>query len=711
MQPANFDSMKVLILCAVIFSAGMTHADPYVIFSDNGKMGIKDELGQVVLPPSFDALGWSDGSFSVIGNVTGYRMNNRWGILTLKHEYITTADYESLVYGGADNIIARKRINPAQTKTGCINFRGEIKIPFQYEGISIYGLCAIVFNLSNARYVYGLIDLENQVLIPVRYKNIYPLGTLRYAVENEAGKIALHGEDGKPITEFQIDSISQFRNSKAVVYENLKQGLIDRDGVIKLKSMYRSIEITEENNVQVQPPHEWFFISSKNEIVNRYEADELSPVNENLFLIKTSGRYGLIDNDLKIVSPVRYERITPIGNDMYLIRQAGKMGVIKTDNTLVIPAVYDSLSAHDSILRAFKKIEGWSLIDLNNKTLTPKNYDWIGQPINNLFPAMNNHYRGAISTTGDEIIHCVFDSLVEISHDLLVVKFKNQFGIINRREDWLVAPQTERIHLINEQVYAQHQFPNIFLKNFTREIVYFTDNRLEFKQNFFIEYLTDGTEKTIDYQGILINRLNPPAVSNVERVFQSSEGFRGIKRDDKFGFIDERGRLRIANRYDDIDEFHEGLASFKLLGKWGFINTSDQIIINPNYEKAGHFQRGHAVVSRNGKSGVIDKKGNTILAFQYDSIHVLTSHKFLLFAGGQRGLAEMNGSILIDARFDQLTELDNDLVLVGVDGKFGAVTTTGLNIIPITYESLSYDKNRNQFLALKKSEWKEVEVK
>jgi WG containing repeat len=703
--------MKALILSVFIFCIGLAHADPYVIFSDNGKKGIKDERGQVIIPPSFDALGWSDGSFSVIGNVTGYRTNNQWGVINLKNEFITKADYESLVYAGADNIVVRKRINPAQVKAGCINLQGEVKIPFQYEGISIHGLRAIVFNLERAKYVYGLIDLENHILIPIRYKNIYPLGTLRYAVENESGKIALHGENGKPITDFQIDSISQFRDSKAIIYENLKQGLIDRDGNIKLPSIYRSVQITGENKVRVEPPYEWFFITDKNEIVNRFSADELIPVNEKLFIIKTSGKYGLIDNDLKLVCPVLYDILNPMGDDFFLARKAGKMGVIKSNNTITVPFVYDSLYAGDKVLRAFRKIEGWSLIDRNNVTLTLKNYDWIGSQKKNLLPVINNHYWGVVSITGEEIVHCVFDSLVEISNDLLVVKFKNQYGIINSHEDWLVAPQPLPIHLINNQLYSQKQSSNILLKNFKGEIVYFTDNRLEYKEDHFIEYLTDGTEKTIDYQGRLMNRVSPPAISNVERIFKSSEGMRGVKRDGKFGFIDERGRLRIANRYDDVGEFHEGLAAFKLIGKWGFLNTSDQVIINPNYEKVSNFQNGLAIAYRGGKSGVINKKGNPILTFQYDSIHCLPNKKFLLFAGGRSGLADENGSILIDPRFDHLSQLDNELVLVGIDGKSGALTSSGLNVIPIIYERLSFDKKHNLFLAFKKSEWKEVEVK
>lgn len=703
--------MKGVVILVAFFSFSIAHADSYLIFSDNGKMGIKDEKGQVVIPPSFDALGWSDGSFSVIGNVTGYRMNNHWGIITLKNEFITKADYESLVYAGADNIIARKRINPAQIKTGCVNLQGEVKIPFLYEGISIYGLRAIVFNLSRAKYVYGLTDLENNILIPIQYKSIYPLGTLRYAVENEAGKIALYGENGNPITSFQIDSISQFRDSKAIVFENLNQGLIDRDGAIKLKSIYRTIRITGENKVQVQLPHEWLFINDKNEITNRFSADELIPIDEKLFIIKISEKYGLIDNELKLLCPVLYDQLTPLGDDLYLTRQSRKMGVVKSDNTPVIPFIYDTLYSEGNVLRAFKKIEGWSLIDRRNKSLTQKNYDWIGSQNQNIFPVMNNHYWGALNTNGDEIVHCVFDSLVQISNDLLVVKFKNQYGIINIHEDWLVAPQAKPINLINNQLYSQKQSPNIFLKNFNGDIVYFTDNRLEFKEDFFLEYLADGTEKTIDYQGRTVNRVSPPAISNVERVFQSSEGFRGIKRDGKFGFIDERGRLRVANRYDDIGEFHEGVAPFKLIGKWGFINTSDQVVINPNYEKVSNFQNGLAIAKRNGKSGLINKKGSPILTFQYDSIHFLPNKKFLLFSNGLAGMANEHGTILIDPRFDYLSELDNGLVLVGIGGKFGALTTTGLNVIPIIYENLTFDKKHNQFHALKKSEWKEIEVK
>ena len=231
-------------------------AKGYQTFEEKGMVGMKDDAGHVVLPPAFEALGWSDGNFSVIGEVTGYRLRGSWGIVNLKKEFITTADYENLVYSEGDCIVARKKINRVITKTGCISLNGEIKIPFAYDGISVQGLRAIVFNLIGPRYYFGLTDLEHRILIPVIYKNIRPLGSLRFAVENSENKIALFEDAGKPMTDFSIDSISPFYRDFATVYQAHWQGLIDRNGVFRLEAKYHSIKIDDEGKVFTQLPND-----------------------------------------------------------------------------------------------------------------------------------------------------------------------------------------------------------------------------------------------------------------------------------------------------------------------------------------------------------------------------------------------------------------------------------------------------------------------
>ncbi|MEJ0057077.1 MAG: hypothetical protein WDN75_16325 [Bacteroidota bacterium] len=93
-------NVKLIALVFFMISSVFSWAGDYKRFEENGKIGLKDESGAVVLPASFDALGWSDGNFSVIGQITGYRQNNHWGLLNLKKEFITKAEFSTLTWPG-----------------------------------------------------------------------------------------------------------------------------------------------------------------------------------------------------------------------------------------------------------------------------------------------------------------------------------------------------------------------------------------------------------------------------------------------------------------------------------------------------------------------------------------------------------------------------------------------------------------------------------
>jgi len=702
--------MRGVVFLILFLVATLSLAESFLVFEENGKMGIKNEQGKVVVPASFEALGWSDGSFSVVSGVTGYRANNQWGILNLKKEFVTKSEYETLIHSVGDYFIVSKRINPAQIKTGCLNSKGEIKIPFQYDGISIHGLRAIVFTLHLGHYSYGLIDLQNNVLIPLQYSKITALGTLRFAAENRKGKIAFFTDAGKPTSEFNIDSISSYKSGYAIMHKNLDQGLIDQDGKIVIEPSFQQIKITDAEKATALPHHEWFILNEKNEIQLRVQADELFPVSEEAIIYGYSSKYGLLGPQMNVTLSAQYDELKPLRNGLFIAKQNRKYGVIHPDNSISIPIVYDSILVEGTSYRAFNNADGWRLVDHENKVKTQKQFDWIGSKQDELFPVTNFGYWGAINNSGIEIIHCVFDSLIQISEKQLVVKFKNQYGIISNKEEWLVSPQNFPLRLVNDSCYLQIQPQNVFLTKFSGEVVYFTDNRVEFLSSFFKEYLPDGTIKLIDYQGRLMNLIDPPVLDKLEEVYAEHEGMRGIKRDNKYGFVDARNRLRIANRYDGIGDFHEGLAAIKLLGKWGFLSQQDQIIINPQFESVGSFNNGLCIVRRNKKSGVIEKSGKYILTAQYDSIISQVNKKLKLYNNNLIGLADESGSILVEPRFDFLQDLENGYLIVGREKKYGVISLNGLSAIPLIYDTLSYDRNRNQYLALKKSAAKDFDL-
>ncbi|MEJ0031821.1 MAG: WG repeat-containing protein [Bacteroidota bacterium] len=114
--------------------------------------------------------------------------------------------------------------------------------------------------------------------------------------------------------------------------------------------------------------------------------------------------------------------------------------------------------------------------------------------------------------------------------------------------------------------------------------MYFTNNQLRFINGAFEETSDDGTVRHVTLAGISSTISGPPMVDKTEEVFEESEGMRGIRRDGNYGFVDAKGRLRIANRYEGIGTFRDGLAPVMILGKWGFVDkeTKSQSIQTSN---------------------------------------------------------------------------------------------------------------------------------
>ncbi len=667
-----------------------------------------------MLPAAFDALGWSDGNFSVIGQITGYRQHNKWGLLNLKKEFITKAEFFSLTWPGGDRVIVSKLINPYSIKFGFLDLQGKLIVPFIYDAIDPNNLRAIVMIKNGVRYEYGLIDLNNRSVIPVRYKKITPIGSLRYAVQNFSDKTALCNEEGKWVTDFIIDNISEFHHDLAVIYQGWKQGIIDRNGENKIQPTYRSIHIIAPGQLTVRKADEWKLLDASFKEVQQTEADELFFNDTNLYRIEVDGKSGLVNEKFEMVWPLDYDYIGAVENKQAVVKKNKKFGLLRLDQTIVLPIEFDSLCVQKNFIRTMRRTGGkstWDLYDTFGIRKASTSYEFIDQYKGKFFPVKNRGYVGGVDRYGKERIACVYDSLLEMNDSLVKVKFKGHYGIITVDDQWRLPPQRNSIKLLSDNHYLEKQDSLIFLKDISGNTLYFTEHPITIFKDHLEELLPDGTEKEINFQGQIISRKEPiqSIPFQAEQRFKESEGLIGIQRDGKFGFVDSRGRLRIANRYEDIGEFHDGLAPIKLLGKWGYINKADQIVIQPTYEVCKNFNQHVAQVSRKEKYGLINTSGKEFLELQYDSIGVLPDGNFLLVRNNLKGMADRTGRVLIEPRFDSLESLALG-VIVSRQKLLGLLTHDGVSVLPIQYSVLIYIPKKNSFLIKKESLWETIDV-
>lgn len=698
--------MRMIFIISAIFFSLTTVAEPYIRFEENGKFGVKNESGQIIIPAMYDALGWSNGGFSINGKITGYKLGGAWGIVNLNNERITKPDFITLTPAEGSFLIATKKSSAIAVNAGVINTEGKTIIPFTYSGVKVHSLRVVAFIREGNQFKHGLINLDNKILIPFQYKNIYPIGSLRYAVEDFNGKIALYSESGKQISGFTIDSLSNFKNDVAIIYENGKQGLINREGQLKSEAKYREIQITVEG-VRVRMPDEWLVMSADNKTLDVIEGDSIAYLGEGRYKIRNSSQSWLADKNLKNIREQSVQDLLSFKNGLAIFKTASGYGVMKRTGGVLLKPVFKKILFENSFILTQDGNNNWSMRDTTGLLRTSKSYDVILKGNKGLFAAMRKNHWGAIDEAGREVVACVYDSVLHTGEDQLAVKFKGLFGIINAKEEWLVYPQAHRVTLLNKDRYFKKVNKTLFLISFDGTILYFTDNPIKVHESTFTEYISTGGNWTIDFDGKIVSRQLPPT-ETTEKILPASEGLRGIRRNGKYGFIDDLGRLRIANRYEDVKPFSEGLAAIKIRNKWGFINRDEKIVIQPAYEDVAPFSNEHSIIKQKGLYGYMNNEGRVVLPTRYDAVEVLQTKRLLLTLNGLKGLADGNGNVLLHPKYESIHDIGNGYIVVKQDGKYGLATLKGLNTIPQVYDYLMYDAENDRYLALKRSGWKNL---
>lgn len=76
----------------------------------------------------------------------------------------------------------------------------------------------------------------------------------------------------------------------------------------------------------------------------------------------------------------------------------------------------------------------------------------------------------------------------------------------------------------------------------------------------------------------------------------------------------------INNQFDQVKNFSESLAAVKLNDKWGFVDNLGKVIAEYQYDDVKSFSEGYAAVMKNDKWGFIDKEGKECIDLKYDAV-------------------------------------------------------------------------------------------
>ncbi len=659
----------------------------------------------MLIPPIYDQLGWSDGGMSVHQGVIGFRNGSLWGLIGINNKVQFEPAYYKLVpFNEKLFSVARRGKYANRFYMGLVDARGRIKLNLEYFQIQNQAGLAVFSEWFGQELKYGAFDADFNLLIPPVYDDIETTGQLLMAHKN--GLINLLNLKGQLLdtalnhVEVHEDFVKLMRDGQYGARSLDGRLLFDIDQKDVLSS-------TESKSFP-----DWTVVRER--LLFTIACDSLDYLGEETWIAHYNGYLHLLFPNGKIEKN-DYE-LKYFGEGFALLKDLSSANWSAIDQTgKVVIEVQDSIYFNGRYFfgRAGKK---WKVFDLKGAQLNEQPVDAV-LPSTSSLVGMKKYGLWGILNTREGIQSAFrFDSLAFLSN-IAVVKYIEEWGVIGAQQEWLVPPRYEEVHALSDHIFVAKR------KN-VHEI--YRENLLQFKTPYevllndflltknesghlrlhgsngkpFVDTFFEAVNKYHQYYELrdslaLLFHQDGRHVLNrsdgIQSVHGFGDGFFMIKKDGAYGFVDQNGNLRIANRYDSVGLFAEGMAAIQIRGSWGYINKAEKLVVQPFYEEAGPFRKGLAIVKQDGFYGLLNLAGDLVLDTEWLAIRSTNFGNYILtHANGKQAICNERGLIFLSAGFERLTDASGERVIAKRSGKWGVVNYEGQPVVDFRYDDLEY---------------------
>ena len=354
---ANMKIMKIFKL--VLLLCGFTGlAQPkYVIFNEDGSLGLVDLQGKIVLAPVGHLGKYNDFfitfnqgistiynqnlkvvfrgkydnvTFGLQGNYI-VKKNQKYGVVTANNQIVIPFKYDE-IYNLASGY--KVRLNG---KKGVVNNKGKLIIPLKYKDISQQNNCYKA-TLDGKE---GILSLENKVLIPFMYRELeldsFNSETLIIA-KNEEDKVGFINTKNEWVISPIYTLASPFQNGLAFVRDEQKKSmLINTKGEVVIKG-FDWLEYHNSNIIVVGDYQRNYSVYNyKGELLDIYHSFYENHYGEQVHRVSKQDKYGFIDGNGKVIIPLEYEGANELREGLIPVIKNDKWGCVNLKNEVVIP--------------------------------------------------------------------------------------------------------------------------------------------------------------------------------------------------------------------------------------------------------------------------------------------------------------------------------------------------------------------------------------
>ncbi|MBQ7097544.1 MAG: WG repeat-containing protein [Clostridia bacterium] len=329
---------------------------------------------------------------------------------------------------------------------------------------------------------------------------------------------------------------------------------------------------------------EYGYIDTAGNEVIPCEYDQADPdFAEGIVAVAKNGNYGCVDMKNNVVIPFEYKFIQTVSDGVVVVKKDQKMGAMDTAGNIMIPYEYDGFSSFSEGYAVVEKNGKDAYIDTKGNLITGFVFDDASWFSEGLARVKKNGKWGYINTSGTEVIPCKYSTAGQFNNGLANVFIDGKGGYINKNGEVVVPLQYDE------------------LPEFSGEVTLVKKGQFFGVINNKGEELSDFIYEDITFSGF-------------------SEGMAAVKRNGKWGFVNEKGVEVIPCEYLYVGDFSEGLAWVKnSMWECGYIDNKENFVIplSNEFDVGEGFSHGFAAIKKGDLWGIIDKNANLIVKMQY----------------------------------------------------------------------------------------------
>lgn len=500
----------------------------FAMFSDDGKVGVIDKTGKLLIEPKYLDVFIPNPSKDVF---VCYENSEKFKFLNSKGEELFK-DYED--------------VTALQTSELSLDFE---KTFFRFKKDE----------------KYGLIDYEGNVVVSANYDELTSLKNRPGEILAKKGeKYGVLGSDGNVKIEIKYDSIigdEYFTDKKGYGETGYIVGEKGSNGFL-----YGYLNNYAEKVLDVK-------FESISRVLKYDESDAY-------LIVMSNGKKGVYKNSKEIIEQ-KYQNINYAdSSQIFVAKRNSNYGIFNESGKEIIPVRYKSYSLAGDYISVEDGNGVKELYDVNGNKVSNLNYKSIQASGNSgsYIAIDDNGYYSII--TGDETISNNY-TYVSYAFDNYFI-FRNQdgfYGLIDIYSGVKIEPNQYtfmlKVNGVNAiQAVTSTGMCDIYSKNINEKVLSMQDAVVETVND-------DYTIVHSNTECCYIDK-NGQVVSNTE-VYSKNKVF-AFQENGKWGYKDKSGKVLVEPTYDfatDINEY--GFGGIILEGKWGVVTSNGEVLKQPQF--------------------------------------------------------------------------------------------------------------------------------